>query len=385
MSQLGILSHEILSPQQYGEYEAFVKSHRYGNFMQSIHWTKVKNNWGHEVLVVRREDGAIAGGVLVLIKRMPLGFSMLYAPRGPVCDYLEQPVMAQLLEGIRELAKKYNAIFFKCDPMVEETDQAVIQMFRSLGYQIKEGAAESETVQRRFNYILPDIQGKTPDEVIASFSQKTRYNIRVAKRHGVEWRVCGKEGLDDFVMLSHITAERDNFTDRSKAYYAKMLDAFGEDMRLYLCYYEGIPLSGAMCCRYAGKTNYIFGASDSKYRNVMPNYLMQWEMINWALEGNCYIYDFLGIPVNCDPNSPMYGVYRFKKGFNGRAVGYAGEFDYLFKPGFFRLFRTAQESRRRYYDFRRWLHQKTEKRAHPTATAAANDNGGKNSDAPQNH
>lgn len=357
---MGSLTHQLLSPEQYGEYEEFARNHRYGSFMQSVNWAKVKDNWGHEVLVVRNQDGSIAGGMLILMKKMPLGYCMLYAPRGPVCDYLNQDVMNELLQGIRELARQRRAIFFKCDPMIEETDEAVIRMFRSLGYRIKEGAAESETVQRRYNYILPDIQGKTPDEVIASFSQKTRYNIRVAKKHQVECRVCGKEGLDDFAMLSRITAERDNFTDRSKEYYAKMLDAFGEDMRLYLCYYQGIPLSGAMCCRYAGKTNYIFGASDSKYRNVMPNYLMQWAMINWALEGNCYIYDFLGIPVNCDPNSPMYGVYRFKKGFNGRAVGYAGEFDYVFQPALYSLFHAAQEGRRHYYDFRRWLHQKKE-------------------------
>lgn len=364
------LSHEILPPARYGEYEAFASVHRYGSFMQSINWTKVKDNWGHEVLVIRDENGAICGGTLVLIKKLPIGCTMLYSPRGPVCDYLDLAVMEELLSGIRELARKHKAVFFKCDPMIEETDRPVIDMFRSLGYQIKEGCAESETVQRRYNYILPDIQGKTPDEVIASFSQKTRYNIRVAKRHNVECRICGKEGLDDFVMLSHITAERDNFTDRSKEYYAKMLDAFGENMRLYLCYYEGVPLSGAMCCQYAGKTNYIFGASDSKYRNVMPNYLMQWEMISWALEGGCYIYDFLGIPVNCDPDSPMYGVYRFKKGFNGRAVGYAGEFDYIFRPAMHQLFTMAQEGRRRYYDFRRWLHQKQEQHTEQKTSSA---------------
>ena len=372
------LSYEILPPDRYDEYEDFASSHRYVSFMQSVNWTKVKDNWGHEVLVVRDQDGAIRGGALVLLKKLPLGYTMLYSPRGPVCDYLDKGVMQVLLSGIRELAQKHKGVFFKCDPMVEETDRPVIDTFRALGYQIKEGCAESETVQRRYNYILPDIQGKTPDEVIASFSQKTRYNIRVAKRHNVECRVCGKEGLDDFVMLSRITAERDNFTDRSKEYYAKMLDAFSENMRLYLCYYEGVPLSGAMCCQYAGKTNYIFGASDSKYRNVMPNYLMQWEMIGWALEGGCYIYDFLGIPVNCDPDSPMYGVYRFKKGFNGRAVGYAGEFDYIFRPAMHCLFTMAQEGRRHYYDFRRRLHRLREERNSPKKADKADkqENGG---------
>ena len=340
------LSYEILPPDRYDEYEDFASSHRYGSFMQSVNWTKVKDNWGHEVLVVRDQDGAIRGGALVLLKKLPLGYTMLYSPRGPVCDYLDKGVMQVLLSGIRELAQKHKGVFFKCDPMVEETDRPVIDTFRALGYQIKEGCAESETVQRRYNYILPDIQGKTPDEVIASFSQKTRYNIRVAKRHNVECRVCGKEGLDDFVMLSRITAERDNFTDRSKEYYAKMLDAFSENMRLYLCYYEGVPLSGAMCCQYAGKTNYIFGASDSKYRNVMPNYLMQWEMIRWAFQNHCQIYDFQGVTIDPAEDEHLYGVYMFKKSFkNGELVEYAGEFNYIINPTAYTLVQSAQKAK----------------------------------------
>ena len=103
---MGTLTYQLLAPEQYGEYESFAKNHRYGSFMQSINWTKVKDNWGHEVLVVRNESGEIVGGVLILIKRMPLGMCMLYAPRGPVCDYLDKDVMSALLEGIKALAKQ---------------------------------------------------------------------------------------------------------------------------------------------------------------------------------------------------------------------------------------------------------------------------------------
>ncbi len=343
---------EILSKDRYQEYEDFVSTHRYGGFMQSLSWAKVKDNWGHEVVVARNDDGQIIGAMLVLIRKMPLGASMLYAPRGPVCDY-SKPVLADLLEGAKALAQKYHAILFKCDPYVEETEPEKIQNFIDLGFQHTPGAAESETLQRRYNYILPDIGGKTKDEVFASFSQKARYNVRVALKHGVECKVCGKEGLDDWMRLSRLTAQRDNFIDRPKEYCAKMMDAFGENIRLYLCYYQGQAISGAITSQYAGKTCYIFGASDNAHRNVMPNYLMQWEMIQWAIEGGCYLYDFLGIPVNCDPNSPMYGVYEFKKKFNGRVAPYAGEFDYIFRPCLNSMFHTAQNLRRSYYSMRK--------------------------------
>ena len=108
---MGQLSHEILSLQNAGEYEAFAKSHRYGSFMQSINWTKVKENWGHEIIVVRDSSGAVCAGTLVLIKKLPLGYTMLYSPRGPVCDYLNKEQMEEILFGIKELAKKHKAVF----------------------------------------------------------------------------------------------------------------------------------------------------------------------------------------------------------------------------------------------------------------------------------
>ena len=35
---------------------------------------------------------------------------------------------------------------------------------------------------------------------------------------------------------------------------------------------------------------------------------------------------------NLDPNSHMYGLYRFKSGFRGSMDELAGEFDYIYSP-----------------------------------------------------
>ncbi|MEG1447986.1 MAG: peptidoglycan bridge formation glycyltransferase FemA/FemB family protein [Oscillospiraceae bacterium] len=337
---------EILDRGKYNEYEEFVQGHKNGGFCQSVNWAKLKNTWGHDIVVARDENGKIVGGMLVLIKKAPLDFSMLYSPHGPVCDFDDEKVLKELVDGIYALSKKHKGFLFKCDPYIREEEESYIQNFLSLGFKHKRHAEEFDTIQRRFVYILPDIKGKTEEEVINSFSQKTRYNIRVAIKKGVECRVCGKEGLDDYMRISAITAKRDNFDDRPKEYLERMLDCFGDKIRVYLCYYNGIAVSGAICSQYAGKTSYIFGASDNQYRNVMPNYLMQWEMIKWALQNGDYIYDFLGIPVNCDENSPMYGVYRFKRGFNGEAVGYAGEFDLVLNPLVNTAFNTAMSAKK---------------------------------------
>ena len=166
-----------------------------------------------------------------------------------------------------------------------------------------------------------------------NMTQKTRYNVRVAMKKGVEVKVVGPEYLDDFVRIMETTGQRDGFSTRPKSYFARMLDALGEHVRLYMAFYQGQPVSGAITTNYAGKTCYVYGASDNVYRNVMPNYLIQWEMIRWAIQTGCTVYDFQGVSGNItDENDHLYGLYRFKKGFNGTLDELAGEFDYVYRP-----------------------------------------------------
>ncbi len=320
------------------EYEEFAKTHKNGVFMQSLKWRKVKDNWGWDAVISRDSEGKIKGTCFVLIKKIPVfGCTFLYAPRGPVCDYYDKETLSDLMEGIKALAKKYKSYEFMWDPCIEEKDTDIIKIFRDMGFTHTENMPDLTTVQVRNNYMLRNIEGKTEDEVIASFKPDWRNRIRKAARKGVVCKVCGKEALDDFYPIMEATGKRDGFSIRGKEYFAKMLDALGEEhCRLYVCYYteDGveIPVSGAITTQYAGKTCYVYGASANHHRNTYPNYLMQWTMIQWALEGKNFIYDFQGIPFYYDESHQEYGVYKFKKGFEGEIVTYAGEFYYTFKP-----------------------------------------------------
>ncbi len=321
------------------EYEEFAKNHVNGVFMQSLRWPKVKENWGWDAVISRDKDGKIQGTCLVLIKKIPvLGCTFLYAPHGPVCDYRDRAVMDDLFEGVKQLAKKYKSYEFMWDPCFEEKDEDITKLICDMGFSHIENAPELSTIQPRNNYMLRNIAGKTQDEVMATFKSDWRNRIRKAPRKGVVCRACGKEALDDFYPIMQATGIRDGFSIRSKEYFAKMLDGLGEEhCRLFMCYLEEegqdpIPLSGACTTQYAGKTCYVYGASANHHRNTYPNYLMQWTMICWALDNNGFIYDFQGIPFYNDETHPNYGVYKFKKGFNGEVVTYAGEFFYCFSP-----------------------------------------------------
>ena len=323
---------EILAPDRYDELEQFIQNHPRGEFTQSPRWRLVKNNWGYEAVVSRAADGSIRGAVSVLVQKIPyLPTALLYAPRGPVCDPHDWETIADLKAGVDALARKYRAHEFKIDPDIPMTDGEFIRRMQEMGFVHSYGPEGFEGIQARFNYRLY-IQGRTEEELLANCSQSVRRNIRKAQQAGVEVRVAGPDELDDFVRIMQVTGERDGFATRPGSYFRRLLEALGENVRLYAGYYQGRMISGAICTNYAGKCCYVYGASDNSDRQVMPNYLMQWEMIRWALETGCTVYDFQGVSGNLDENSHMYGLYRFKSGFRGSLDELAGEFDYIYSP-----------------------------------------------------
>lgn len=313
------------------EYEKFCSSSKYGNFMQSADWSKVKNGWIPEYVLIRDERGKIKGCTLVLIKKIPLfNTAMMYAPRGFVCNTHDKQTVTEIFEQIQLIAEKYHAYTLKTDPMIDENDFISIKNLVELGFVYHGEKVGYDNIQCRENYVL-DIDGKSCDEVFANFKSKWRYNIRLAERKGVRCGFFGAEKLDDFMELMKETGRRDGFNIRSKEYFAGFLKAFGNNAKLCLCCLDDKILSGALAVNYAGTLSYVYGCSSDNYRQYMPNYLMQWTMIKFAIEQGCHTYDFCGIPYWYDKSHKNYGVYRFKQGFGGTVRTYAGEFDYTFR------------------------------------------------------
>lgn len=311
------------------ELEEYCSKH--GTFTQSALWAKVKSNWESEYITAKDENGNICGSMLLLIKRLPLGKVYVYAPRGPVCDMSNMDVLSDLINQAVAVTKKHKAFMLRVDPMVLESDAVAIENLKKLGFVHHSKRVGYENIQCRENYVL-DLTGKTEEEVFSSFKAKWRYNIRYATNKGVKCDFYGEEKLDDFMILMKQTAERDGFQYREREYFENILHEMGDKARLCMCYLDDEPLSGALCIDYAGVMSYVYGCSSCEHRNCMPNHLMQWTMIRRAIESNCHTYDFCGIPYwNVEEHS-NYGVYRFKKGFNGCVVTYAGEFDYRRDP-----------------------------------------------------
>ena len=270
----------------------------------------------------------------------------MYSSRGPTCDIHDVSVMKQLTDGIKELAKKYNAIVYKAEPDILSSDEEYRKIVTNLGYRIKDNAKNfREEIQPRYVFRL-DIKGKTEDEIFAGFHSKTRYNVRLATRKGVVVKEGTREDLKEFHKIMVETGARDGFIIRPLSYFEKMYDNMvpGGHMKLLMAYYEDKPISGVIPIFYGNKTWYLYGASSNEHRNLMPNYLLQWEMIKMAIARHDDVYDFRGVSGVVDENHPQYGLYRFKKGFGATFTEFIGEVYIPFKPLTYSIYKFSEKT-----------------------------------------
>ena len=325
--------YEIITEKTLSEYEAFVQSHPKGNFAQSFLWGKQKPMWRWQAVAVRGSDGKIKGTLALMTRPVPvIGRTLMYGCRGPVCDLDDRETLAELIEGAKALAKENRAYVIKIDPDVPSSNTQFAGLLHELGFRGKEGGENFEAIQPRYVFRL-NVEGKTEDELLAGFHQKWRYNIRLAERKGVTVRVCGKEMVPAFSELMLTTGVRDGFVTRKPEYFAAMLDNLGEHCRLYMAFDPaGTPIAGTLAIHYGDKVWYLYGASSNEHRNLMPNYLLQWRMIQWAVETGCRVYDFRGVSGDVSEDNPLYGLYRFKQGFGGEFTEFIGELDLVLSP-----------------------------------------------------
>ena len=323
------------------EYSDFLEKHERCNFQQSLEWAKVKQSWKREVILAEDTNGKINGSLMVLVRKIPFFGNIMYSARGPVCDIHNIEVLRQITEGAKELAKKYNAIVLRIEPDIKSNDTDFRNIMLELGYSIKDDAKNfRDEIQPRYVFRL-DTKNKTEDEIFKNFHQKTRYNVRLATKKGVTVKEGTREDLKDFHKIMVTTGIRDGFITRPLEYFEKMYDCLGpEHMKILMAYYDGKPISGVIPIMYGNKSWYLYGASSNEHRNLMPNYLLQWEMIKIAISRKSDIYDLRGVPGIADDSN---GLYRFKKGFGAEYTEFIGEVYIPFKPLTYKAYKFSEK------------------------------------------
>ncbi|MDX9872730.1 MAG: peptidoglycan bridge formation glycyltransferase FemA/FemB family protein, partial [Clostridia bacterium] len=324
----------LIGPEERALFNKFVASADKGHILQSYEWGEIKGRgaWRPARILVENEQGEPCAALTILQRGIPgTGKLIFYAPRGPVGDVDNWELMDFLFSEAKKLAQSREAVFLKIDPDIPAENEKFRDYLKSRKFVNAEKGEGFEGVQPKFVFRL-DIT--LPEEVLfKNFHEKTRYNIRLALKKGVEIKEeCTKKDLPVFYKLLKETTERDKFLVRPYDYFADLWDYLTPRgyLKLFMAYYEGRPIAGTLAFLFGDKAWYIYGASSNSHRNVMPNYLLQWTMIKWAQANNCTMYDFRGVPGHLTEENPLYGLYRFKKGFNGVYTEFVGEYDLVF-------------------------------------------------------
>ncbi len=325
-------------------WDRFVAAHARGHILQTGLWGVHQAEFGWDVkrVVVQGPEGVVAGAQ-IFFRRLVAGWSRAYLPRGPLLDFAHLEAAQTLFAAIHRLCRARRAILLKVEPNLLVTQGAA-----DLG---RYGFRRSDHTVQPPRTILLDLGG-SEDEILRRMKSKTRYNIRLAGRKGVQVRVGDRGDVAAFNRLLAVTTERDAFVAHSPAYYERVFELFApRDMaRLFLATYQGQTLAAIIVFVLGDKAWYIYGASSNEHRDKMPAYALQWAAIRWAKARGCTQYDLWGVPDQDEQTleahftgrrDGLWGVYRFKRGFGGRLVRYAGAWDCIYNKPLYALYRLA--------------------------------------------
>lgn len=308
------------------------KSHPF----QTEEWAEVKRGmgWRSHSLDVRR-DGAVRAALRILEKDFPkLGYRFFYAPRGPILEtgWAEED-LDELFQRAEVLARERRAVLLKIDPDVPAPEELLTGALRQNGFRLAPAVGSLSGVQPRCVFRL-DLR-PSEEELLAGMDQKARYNIRLAEKKGVTVRpVSDRKDVETFFRLLQETAVRDKFLIRPLRYLLDIQEQFEPrgDAQFFLAEREGAAIAGALALKSGPLCLYAYGASANTGRQYMPNHLVQWTMVRWAKAHGCLVYDFRGVPSNPLPDDPLFGLFRFKKGFGGVFTEFIGEYDRVYVP-----------------------------------------------------
>lgn len=352
-------------------------------FMQSAFWARFKQqfDWSpHFFTVGSSAPGTSASPLsplLVLTRRLSPGAQIAYVPHGPEAPQLVAAgeagaggggaadaaigVLAELAAGVMVQLER-RPLFVRFDVPFEEA--------------ATDGLVRAPTDIQPPSTVIIDLR-QEEEVLLGAMKSKTRYNVRLAGKRGVEVRegrvrapaareategalggagAPGAEPADDldrWYELYRETAARDRIAIHSAAYYRALFDTAAVypavDLSLLVAEHEGELLAGIIVLRFGGTATYLYGASSNRKRNLMAPYALQWEAMRRSRAAGAAHYDLFGVPPADDPGHPMHGLFRFKTGFGGRILHRAGGWDYPARRAGYALYRAAERARTFYY------------------------------------
>lgn len=283
----------------------------------------------------------------------------------------------------------------------EENKDKLIKFLKKKGYVhygFYKKFEEKKELEPRWLSVL-SLESKTKDEIVSSMRSTTRWMVNKSQKNFITIREAGYEDLSEFKKIMEHTAERRSFEDRPLSYYQEMykelnktdmykllfanidlnalknnylkeiehlnqrinnvknnpkkqnqilefnsqIESFEKNIKQIDIeiekYGENPLISAGLYLSYGEQIVYLFGASYKEFMNYGAQYLMQYKIIDYALENNYKKLNFYGIDGDFSKDSKHYGLFDFKRGFNAEVVELIGEFDLVGNKFYYWLYK----------------------------------------------
>ena len=301
-----------------------------------------------------KSEPKILAASLVVSKPTFLGYSIFYAPGGPLLDLENTKLTNFFFSHLINYAKSHKGYTLRIDPYYEliERDRngAIIpngfNHEKALKNLTKLGFRPVSSTQPKYLFATP-VGQQSPDELLKHIkhdSRNTFRNIQKAERMGVKIRELKREELSVLKDITASTAERRNFHDLPLSYYEQMYDLFYPRDEVKFLVAEAdvdgkiTPMSAVMFMLYGDEIISLFGGNDDKYMKThSAQFLLQWHMIKYAIDHGFKRYNHYGINALPTPGDDNFGLYNFKRGFGGTVLELIGTFEFPLNNSIYHL------------------------------------------------
>lgn len=306
--------------------------------LQSWAWGQFRKNMGLDVVRLGVFDGKkLIDGWQLTFHRVPhTPWGVGYFPKGPTPT-------GEMVDTLRDLGKQKHAIFIQLEPNVLANNHKPLTTNSLI--------PSHHPLFTKYTFIL-DIT-RSEEDMLKAMHPKTRYNIRVAQKHGVEIREDNSpRAFSQYLRLTEETTSRQGFFAHNRQYHERMWEVLkrANIAHLFTATYKKEALAAWILFTWEKTIYYPYGASSRLHREVMAPNLMLWETMRWAKAHGYTSYDLWGAlgPSQTgqpDPNDPWYGFHRFKEGFAPNLVAFAGSYDLVVNPLLYPLYTLADTLR----------------------------------------
>ena len=309
--------------------------------LQSYEWGDFRTKTGIKVIRrILKADNKIKEAFTLTIHPIPhTSFNIGYLPKGNIPS-------PDVLEELISIGKENNCIFIQIEPNIRKAEVSSSQLTNQIS---NLGLRPSHhPLFTKYTFVL-DLK-KSEEELLATMHPKTRYNIRVAQKHGV---VVIENNNDDafkqYLRLGEQTTKRQKFYAHSNDYHQIQWQTLPHSMahnqlssHLLTATYNSQILASWILFAFIDPLYYPYGASSTKYREVMASNLIMWEAIRFGKKLGLSFFDMWGA-LEKEPNKSdaWYGFHRFKEGYGAAHTEFIGSFDLVIKPAIYQLYKAA--------------------------------------------